>query len=302
MTPKPTKPGSQKKNKGGRPRKHAKSGTPGSTAITWKKVSSPPGGTNDYEVNNQGQVRRKLKNGEYRDVKAWGTGGPYAAVYLYGYPNVTRNRKKVYVHRLVAEHFVKGRKPNEVVHHKQGPANNTASQLEWVSIEENAKARKYFNSDGTRRKKVTDRVQKANALKNKGTPSQSEAKPKASDLAPAKIPPKAKKQKPVKPANPDNEPAKIAGDMEKLPGHDVFIPKTESLRGKIIYLAKVSKEFKRAFMDTKTVHPKLKLSNFAEYFKKATGKGLKLSDKKGAQGWKTKLLSALHAIKTRLPS
>jgi hypothetical protein len=253
-------------------------------------------------VNNQGQVRRKLKNGEYRDVKAWVTGGPYAAVYLYGFPNVTRNRKKVYVHRLVAEHFVKGRKPKEVVHHKRGPANNSAAQLEWVSIEDNLKARKYFNPDGTRKsgKKMTKRVQDSNALKDKPAKKAPTPQTKTAELKPAKIPPKLAKPAKKVAQKQDNQAVKFADKMEKLPGPDVFIPKTDTLRGKIIYVAKVSKEFKRAFMDTRSVHPKLKMSNFAEYFKRATGKGLKIDNKKGAQGWKTKLISALEAIKTRL--
>jgi hypothetical protein len=313
MTLKPTQSASQKKkkagkvNKGGRPKK----GTPGSSATQWKVIHSPPGGTNQYEVNAQGQVRRKLKNGEYRDVKPWVTGGPYACVYLYGYPNATRHRKKVYVHRLVAMHFLtgkQGRKKNEVVHHKVGPANNTASQLEWVSIEENAKARKYFNPDGTRKnRKVSKSVPKPNALKKKVSTPQAQpvptsaqkkkvaiqAKPKKTDLQPAKIPPKYKKA--------DHKPVKLA-KMEKLPDADVFIPKTETLEGKVKYLAKVSVEFKQAFMRCKAAHPKLKLKNFAEYFRRATGKGLKLGKAGGPQKWKTKLISALEAIRTRLKS
>ena len=267
----------------------------------WKRVSSPPGGTNHYEVSAQGQVRRKLKNGEYRDVKPWVTGGPYACVYLYGYPNATRHRKKVYVHRLVALHFLKGRKKLEVVHHKQGPGNNTAAQLEWVSIEENANARKYWNPDGTRKnRKVSKSVSKTNALKKKDTAQQAQpvpttaqkkkvaiqGKPKKNDLKPAKIP--------------DKHNAVKLGKMEKLPDPDVFIPKTETIEQKIKYLAKVSPEFKQAFLRCKAVHPKLKLKNFLEYFHRATKKKLKL--KGGPMKWKTTLLSALEAIRTRLKS
>ena len=94
-----------------------------------------------------------LKSGRYKPVKAWVTGGVYAAVYLYGFKNATRHRKKVYVHRLVASHFVKGRKKLDVVHHKVGPANNTAKQLEWTSIDENLKARKYLDPETGKPKK-----------------------------------------------------------------------------------------------------------------------------------------------------
>ena len=116
------------KSKGGRPRKNEVAGKSGS-GLQWKKITNPIS-IHHYEVSSQGQVRRLLKSGKYYEMKPWITGGPYAAVYITGIKGATRKRKKVYVHRLVATHFLKGtRKPGNVVHHKMGPANNTSSQL-----------------------------------------------------------------------------------------------------------------------------------------------------------------------------
>ena len=147
-----------KKNKGGRPRKNVAKGS-GSSGLQWKKITNPVS-THHYEVNTQGQVRRLLKSGQYYDLKPWITGGPYSAVYLTGVKGATRNRKKVYVHRLVATHFIKDKKPGEVVHHLVGPHSNTKNTLDWVPVSENNKARKYFNEDGTRklRRKVKHKV------------------------------------------------------------------------------------------------------------------------------------------------
>lgn len=281
--------GSPKKNKGGRPRKTANSHGPSN--IRWKIIQDPPGSLNHYEISTQGEVRRKLKNGNYTPVKAWVTGGPYAAVYLYGFRNATRNRKKCYIHRLVATHFVKGRKKGEVVHHKNGPANNTASSLEWVSVEENAKAKKYFNPDGTRKaKRVKGSVQKPNAK---------DIKPNILTPVPKKKPaPDAKDKKQVK--QPEAPPVKLPGKEEVYPDADEFIPGTETDKGKIRYIAKTSKEFSRAFQEARKEIKGLKSGTLPKMFKQATGKTLKLSDKKSPSHWKTVLLSALESIRRRL--
>ena len=142
--------GIPKKNKGGRPRKHAKAG---STAITWKKLSQPVS-SHTYEVSSQGQVRRLKADGTYYDIKPWlNSGNAYLSVYIYGVAGATRNRKKVYVHKLVAQEFVAGRSKGKVVHHTIGPQSNTKSTLQWVTPSENLKARKFFNDDGTRKKR-----------------------------------------------------------------------------------------------------------------------------------------------------
>ena len=146
MSRKASQPGTQKKNPGGRPRKN----TPGSTSSTWKPLSQPVS-THRYEINSQGAIRRLKADGSYYNIKPFVSGGPYASVYIYGVKGATRNRKRCYVHRLVAQEFVKGRKPGNVVHHKVSPASNTAATLEWVTPSQNSKARTFFNHDGTRR-------------------------------------------------------------------------------------------------------------------------------------------------------
>ncbi len=48
--------------------------------------------------------------------------------------------KKFYIHRLVAEHFIKNKYNKKEVNHKDSnPQNNNANNLEWVSHDENMK-------------------------------------------------------------------------------------------------------------------------------------------------------------------
>ena len=269
-------------NKGGRPRL---SDSPGgkTDSVKWKHITEPAGGLNHYEISTTGQVRRRLKSGTYKPVKTWVQGSSYGAVYLYGYPNAHRHRKKVYIHRLVATHFVKGRKPLEVVHHKRGPQNNNAKDLQWVSVEANLKARKFLDPKTAKprvrdKKKVKNNVQSSNASQ----PNALKEKAQKTDDTPPKLP---------------------AG--ENLPDKDEFIPNTETLEGKIRYLVKVSKEFRTHYKLTrdhvKKMGIKLKTDNFAKLFKQATGKNMKkLQDARSPYQWRTKLISALHSIKTRL--
>ena len=91
---------------------------------------------------------------------------------------------------------------------------------------------------------------------------------------------------------------------EKLADKDDFIPGTETLAGKMKYLAKESMEFRSAYMKAKLSLKKrgikLNSGNIHKLLKESTGKGLKLEDKRSPHSWKTKLISALHAIVTRL--
>ncbi len=281
----------EKRNLGGRPRTKAGSLGSKTSMVQWKDIVEPAGSINQYQISNRGEVRRLLKSGRYKPVKAWVTGGVYAAVYLYGFKSATRHRKKVYIHRLVASHFVKGRKKLEVVHHKAGPANNTAGQLEWVSVADNLKARKYLDPETAKPKKrsvkkpkpkkggkkvVKDNVPPSNALKDKRVHAPPQAEEK-SEPKPRKLP------------KPDN-----------FPDKDEWIPNVETLQQKIKYLAKNSKEFRTAYMRCRAVVKELKAGNLAELHKRATGKGIKLDDKRSPLQWKVKLISALHAIQTRL--
>ena len=274
---------SPNKNKGGRPKKNAnRGGRPGKSATQWKTITNPAGSQNEYEVSNQGEVRRKLKSGQYRMLKPWTTGGPYAAVFLYGFPNRTRHRQKCYIHRLVAHHFVSGRKKNDVVHHKISPANNTAAQLEWVTVEENAKAKKFLDPATAKPRKRT----KAPKLKQKPTPQVS----KSGENKGEKAPRDEDKYKPVK----------LPGKYEKLPSKNEYIPGVETDSLKIKWLVKNSREVRAAYLLTRKTVPKLNSKNIGKLLQKATGKGLRFGDDRGADQWRSKLLSALYSIRTRL--
>jgi len=206
----------------------------------------------------------------------------------------------------VAEHFVKGRKAGEVVHHKQGPANNSASALEWVSVDENAKAKKYFNSDGTRKSKKKLDVPRSNALKKTGgakapaaqkpAPPKPVVKKQDKPPKPAQVPKPAPKPEPPKPA----APIKLPGKADNYADQDEYIPNTETDQKKIRYLTKTSKEVARAYKKTRAVVKELNSKNLPDLFREATGKTLKLDSNRSPNHWKTVLLSALEAIRTRL--
>ena len=258
-------------------------------------------------------MRRLLKTGSYYDVKPWITGGPYAAVYLYGIKGATRNRKKVYVHRLVATHFVGGRKSGNVVHHKVGPANNTKSQLEWVTPSENSKARKYFKDDGTRRKanpKAAKPKVKASvpppALKGKNAPKPSEkANNPQAEPAPPKIPkPQPKKYEPVKAPprkvklKPPLNPPKVGKHLPNDP--DEYIDDTETFHKKVEWLYYNWPPFKKTWKQFRKDWPKINRKNFPRHFKQATGKSIADKLGKSPAAWNTTLISAIYELSKRI--
>ena len=106
----------------------------------WKKIDSDGVGT--YEVSNEGRVRRVLH--DRRAIKKYGQ-------YKYLKPVLHRGkrtnyldigigrRKRMLVHRLVAEAFIPN--PNNLpqVNHKNGNGmDNRVENLEWVTNRENA--------------------------------------------------------------------------------------------------------------------------------------------------------------------
>ena len=260
------------KNKGGRPRKHggAKSG-----AEHWKPITEPKS-KHQYEISSQGQVRRKLKSGEYYNLKAWITGGPYSAVYLTGIEGATRNRKKVYVHRLVANHFNKAsKKKGHVVHHTVGPHSNTKNTLKWVTPSENQNARRFFTDDGQRKAKLAKKIPKV----EKGVPSQ---KP---DL-----------KKPAGKAQPKNE--KPAQPEKRLPDDPNGYYPLERTDKILNWLIKKWKPFTREWQKFRKEMPSVNRKNFDAKFREATGKKFKVG--KTPASWNTRLISAMHEITRRL--
>ena len=270
----------KKVNKGGRPRKNAGSGGK-AQPVGWKKITHPVS-THHYEVSSQGEVRRKKKDGSYYMLKPWVTGGPYAAVYLTGVKGATRNRKKVYVHRLVASHFVQGKSSGRVVHHKAGPGSNTASNLQWVSPSENLKARKFFNDDGSRKKRSLKPKKAPKAPKN--MPAEKPAQKNAP--APASPPPEPKKK--IPPPKPSN----------KLPDDPDAYYQAPTFLAKLTYLVKKWKPFRKEWVKFRKRVPEVNQKNFPEKFKEATGKKLKLGDTPAS--WETRLKSAMFEIERRL--
>ena len=266
MTPTTSQKETRKKNKGGRPRKDGK-GTRGSTSMQWKVISQPAS-TNHYEISSLGHVRRRLKSGEYYNLKAWTTGGPYAAVYLSGIKGATRNRKKVYIHRLVADHFLKqSKKPNKVVHHEVGPHSNTARTLKWVTPSENNKARKFFYDDGTRKSK---KAMKSGKVKINAPAEQSDLKntPVANKTGGKKV------------------------AKEKLPENPITVKRAI----KILYTK--HPPFKKAYKEFISKNKSVTQKNFAEKFREATGKALKIGSTPAM--WHKMLLSAMAEIERRL--
>ena len=266
----------KKVNKGGRPRKH---GSVKSGAEHWKPITEPRS-KHHYEISSKGQVRRKLKNGEYYNLKAWVTGGPYAAVYLTGIAGATRNRKKVYVHRLVANHFNKAsKKPGNVVHHTVGPHSNTKSTLKWVTPSENNNARRFFTDDGKRKSKLARKMPKV----EKNVPTSS---PK----------PKILKEKEEKKVSPKPEPKKEI--KEKLPDDPDEYYAVEGVPKIINWLIAKWRPFKLAWRKFRKENPKVNRKNFEEMFREATGKKFKVG--KTPASWETRLTSAMYEISRRL--
>ena len=224
-------------------------------------------------------------------MKPWITGGPYAAVYIYGVPGATRNRKKVYVHKLVAEHHVAGRQPGNVVHHKVGPASNTRSTLEWVTPSENAKARKFFTDDGKRRvkgqKKVTDVVPpKVDPPLN----------------APLKAKPASKPPKPIRAASiPGRGRGRGRGSRAWVPVNEPEEKARVSFVKMVEYVYKTMPQFKQQYKKFWN-QTKVTVNLFQKEYRKATGKAdlhgkMKVTN---APGWRALLLSAMHAIQQNL--
>jgi len=93
----------------------------------WKDIEGYEG---YYEISSYGKVRNtKTKNILIGDINNVG----YRRVVLY-----SPIKKRFFVHRLVAKHFVSGYKENLIVNHKDGnKQNNNADNLEWVTKSEN---------------------------------------------------------------------------------------------------------------------------------------------------------------------
>ncbi len=293
MNPKPSPRGTQKKNKGGRPRVHGSK--PGATATTWKRVSQPVS-THTYEVNSAGQIRRLKKDGSYYNIKPFVSGGPYASVYIYGVAGATRNRKKMYVHRLVAQAFVGGKRSGNVVHHKVSPASNTASTLEWVTPSQNLKARKFFKDDGTRKKKIP-KVKRVSPVKSTPSPV---------------VTPNVKLPVPTVKKTGLTAPTKVkTANIPVQPSPKKIIPKPGKVlpkaggsdwpfEKKVAYLIKKWPPFRKEWASFRKAMPMVTRKTFLNSFRAATGgKGLEKKLDGGPKNWETRIRSAMYTIRQR---
>ena len=260
-----------KKNLGGRPRKSGN----GKGGEQWKQITEPKS-SHYYEISSRGNVRRKLKNGDWYNMIPWITGGPYSAVYISGVAGATRNRKKAYIHRLVANHFNKAsKKAGNVVHHTKGPSNNTKENLKWVTPSENQNARRFFTDDGKRKSKDAWKKRK---IEKRVPPTQV---PKERQARP--VPPKQKK-----PTAPE----------KRLPDDpDGYYP-IEGVDKQINWLIKSWRPFKLEWRKFRKEMPMVNRKNFADKFREATGKKFKSGSSPAS--WNTRLMSAMHEIARRL--
>ena len=92
----------------------------------WKRIPDYPG----YEISNLGRIKTFIGNVNHGTTHPAG----YYATNIYKNGKI----KRFYMHRLVAELFIRGGLPNEIVNHKDGnKKNNKAENLEWCSRGDN---------------------------------------------------------------------------------------------------------------------------------------------------------------------
>ncbi len=100
----------------------------------------------DYEVSNLGNVRRKLKNGDYREIK----GSILKAGGGYKYFQINRNKKRTnyLIHHLVAQAFIGERPEGKVIDHiDRNPLNNNLSNLRYITQKENMRNTKKYKEE-----------------------------------------------------------------------------------------------------------------------------------------------------------
>lgn len=111
----------------------------------WKDIKGYEG---LYQVSNKGRVKSLKYNKTKKEkvLKSSTNNAGYLSVELWKYGE----RKKCYIHRLVATAFIDNQENNLEINHKdENPENNSIENLEWCN-------RKYNNNYGTHNQKVSE--------------------------------------------------------------------------------------------------------------------------------------------------
>lgn len=96
----------------------------------WKQVEN----FENYEVSNFGRVRKNYKNRKVKYLKPMQTAKGYLVVELWK----KSKRKRVKVHRLVAQAFIPNPDDLPQVNHKDmNKKNNNIENLEWITNRDN---------------------------------------------------------------------------------------------------------------------------------------------------------------------
>jgi hypothetical protein len=96
---------------------------------TWKDVIGYEG---LYTISNTGEIKSLRRN---RIIKSW----VYSKYYIISLSN-NNVRRTLYLHRLIANHFIPNPENKTQVNHIDGnKLNNSISNLEWVTCSENIK-------------------------------------------------------------------------------------------------------------------------------------------------------------------
>lgn len=98
----------------------------------------------NYEVSNFGNIRKKLKNGEYKNINCSINNKGYKYFQL----QRDKKRNNYMIHCLVAKYFIGERPENKVIDHIDiNPLNNNVNNLRYITQKENCYNHPRINKD-----------------------------------------------------------------------------------------------------------------------------------------------------------